>query len=135
MKHPERLAAIEALLAQPISDPTHAQALREAHQILTRLSTERAFEVTTIVSHETGEGKLDVVWCGQLTQMSPADARATAWVLVEAAAVAEAEAMLSRFLKESLGQSGEAAAVMVREFRRYREADPQSLVQQKGAPS
>ncbi len=118
MKHTERLAVIEHMLRahSECSDPAHAQALQEVHQILTRLSTESEFQVTTIVSRVDGKGKLDVVWCGQLVQLTPEAARSTAWVLIEAASV--------------------AAAAMLQDFRTYREADPQSLVApQKGTPS
>jgi len=137
MKHAERLAAIEDLIANPgARDIRHDQALREVHQILTRLSTDNEFQVTTIVSRADGKGRLDVVWCGQLVQMTPEAARSTAWVLIEAASVAEAEASLTRFLRQSVGMTPEAAAAMLADFRNYREADPQSLVApQKGQPS
>jgi hypothetical protein len=138
VKHAERLAVIEHMLTvhSECSNPAHAQALREVHQILTRLSTEKTFEVTTIVSRTDGKGKLDIVWCGQLVQLTPEAARSTAWVLIEAASVAEAEASLTRFLKDKVGVTPEAAAGILAEFRVYREADPQNLVApQKGTPS
>jgi len=137
MKHAERLAAIEDLIAHPgARDIRHDQALREVHQILTRLGTDRDFQVTSIVSKATGQGMLDVVWCGQLAQLTPEAARSTAWVLIEAASVAEAEASLTRFLKTKIGVTPEAAAAMLSEFRSYRDEDPQSLAApQKGAPS
>jgi len=69
-------------------------------------------------------------------QLTPEAARSTAWVLIEAASVAEAEASLTRFLRQSVGMTPEAAAAMLADFRGYREADPQSLVApQKGQPS
>jgi hypothetical protein len=121
----ERIAAIR----NTMSNTDDRQVLMEVEQILRRLeSSGGEFEVTNIVSHRTGKGMLDVAWMGQLAQMTPEKARETAWILLEAAAVAEAEAMLMRFLRERVGLSPEKAAGMLSDFRRYRQQEPGSLV-------
>lgn len=103
--------------------------LREAEQQTRRLDEAgNDFKVQTLVSHKTGEGKLDVVWMSSLAQVAPVNAREIAWILLEAAAVAEAEAMLMRFLKDKVGLAPEKAAVMLNDFRGYREAEKGSLV-------
>jgi len=113
------------------------EVLAQAYQTALRLATQKgdSLTVTSIVSNRTGEGKLDIVWLGQLAQLSPADARATAWVLIEAASVAEAEAALIRFLKERVELSAEKAAQMLNEFRGYRDADPHASLVSKGPTS
>lgn len=132
MKNEERLAVLERLR---LENPQHDRAIREVQQVLSRLSTEKGFSVTALVSQSTGEARLDIVWYGQLGQLTPADARATAWVLVEGAAVAEAEAALMRFLQERVGMQPPQAAAMVGQFRAYRDEAPAPVPQPEGQPS
>jgi hypothetical protein len=80
------------------------------------------FKITHILSSRDGTGRLDVVWGGHLAQLAPHDARAIAWLLVEAAATAEAEESLARFLKEELEIPPEQVGSMVQAFRQHREA-------------
>jgi hypothetical protein len=132
---PERLQAllVRLLRAKLITDDerlTLAQARQTADRLAKAEATKGRGEmsVTSLVSHATGEGRLDVVWHGVIKQLSPQEARSTAWVLIEAASVAEAEAALMRFLKAEVGLPEEKAAIMLAHFRDYRDADPQSLV-------
>jgi hypothetical protein len=125
---PSRADRIQALL-QRTTNAADRELLMELHQIAGRLdSAGRGFQATSLVSHRTGKGRIDVVWLEQVAQLSPEEARSTAWVLVEAAAVAEAEAMLMRFLEERVGLEPERAAMMLRDFRAYRDEEPGSLV-------
>ena len=127
MKHDDRLAALETLR---LAHPEHDLVIREVQQILTRMNVphENELTVTTLVSQRTGEAKLDVVWLGQLTQMSPEAARSTAWVLVEAASVAETEAVFMRFLRDRLEMTPPQAATLIADLRTHRE----SLIQPAG---
>jgi len=138
MNYTEQVAQLESLIARlhklrMLEEPDRL-ALAFARQTAERLAkAERVkgrgeLSVTSLVSHASGEGRLDVVWHGAVAQLSPQEARSTAWILIEAASVAEAEAALMRFLKAEVGLPEEKAAIMLAHFREYRDADPQSLV-------
>lgn len=131
-EHPGKLRALIARLnkAKVLSDEDQ-QVLAQAWQHGDRIAkqdTEAGFSVSTLVSNRDGTGRIDVCWLGALGQMSVEEARSTAWVLVEAASVAETEAMLMRYLKADIGLDEDKAAHMLNEFRKYRDKDPQSLV-------
>src|SRR5262245_22513396 len=114
--------------AQTISDGD-IELLMQLEQITTRLeSAGEEFLVTSLVSHRTGHGMLDVVWRGQLVQIETVKAREIGWMLLEGAAVAETESSLVRFLKDKVGLSAEKAAMMLHDFRAHREKNPASLV-------
>jgi hypothetical protein len=117
MKNDERLAVLERLR---LDHPEHDLAIREVQQVLSRLSGEKGFSVTALVSNATGEGRLDIVWYGQLGQLSIEEARSTAWWLLEAAAHAESEAQLLRFLQARVGMGPSQAAAMLVHWRDYR---------------
>ncbi len=58
----------------------------------------------------------------QLTiQMSPADARSVALNLLESAEAADMDAIVIKFLTEKLGQSFEASAAILNDFRKLRD--------------
>jgi hypothetical protein len=131
MKLSERLEGFRARLPQITLD--ESTDLLKAVQIVKRMETgaDGGFHVVNLVSHATGEGKLDVTWLGQLAQLDAVKAREIAWILLEAAAVAEAEASFMRFIRDKVGVPIEKAAMMLHDFREYRTADPQSLVEHK----
>jgi hypothetical protein len=132
VKHSERLQAFRARQAGLTLQ--ESEDIARAVQICKRVEdgADQGFHVANVVSHRTGEAKLDVTWLGVVTQLEAVKAREIAWMLLEATAVAEAEASLVRFLHEKVEMPIEAAAGMLNEFRGYRKADPQSLVDHKG---
>jgi hypothetical protein len=111
-------------------------ALLHAHQVLSAMGRVKDSElvVSHVVSQSTGKGRLDVTWMGQVCQMSPADARSTAWVFLEAAAVAEAEEDMIRYLKEQVGVAPDQAAAMLHAFRQFRDQAPEASLLTKGEP-
>jgi hypothetical protein len=142
MKHSELPARIDALVQRLRPQLTHEELLTFTHcaQVMDRLSkAERSgdneLQVSTVVSQSTGQGRLDIVWLGQILQMSPEEARGTAWVLIEASSQAEAEADMSRFLKEHIGLPEKDAAQMLLAFRRYRDQDTAGSLTTKGSVS
>jgi hypothetical protein len=102
-------------------------------QILKRIDEAGGhFQIANIVSQRTGEGKLDVTWGDVPMQLDPVKAREIAWMLLEGASIAESEAAVVRFLKDRVGIDAERAAMVLQDFRRYREQAPASLVGEKG---
>ncbi len=128
MSRQERLTALRERLSGIVSADEQLL-LQELHQIVVRLeSAGDRFEVTSVISHRTSRALLDVVWLGQLAQLEPVKAREVAWMLLEAAAVAEAEAHLFRFMTQAVLLEPDRAAAMLADFRRYRDEDQSSLV-------
>jgi hypothetical protein len=102
-------------------------------QILKRIADAGGeFSIVNIVSQATGEGKLDVTWGDVPKQLDPVKAREIAWMLLEGASIAETEAAVVRFMTERVGLDANKAAMMLQDFRRYREQRPASLVGEKG---
>jgi hypothetical protein len=132
VKHSERLQAFRA--RQTGLTLQESEDIARAVQICKRIEdgADKGFHVANVVSHRTGEGKLDVTWLGEVAQLEAVKAREIAWMILEAAAVAEAEASLVRFLHEKVEMSLESAGSMLNDFREYRKANPQSLVDHKG---
>jgi hypothetical protein len=89
--------------------------------------------LTTIVSQETGKGLLNlVIDQTKVLQLEPIKAREIAWMLLEAAAIAEAEAAVLRFMRQKVGLDPNRASYMLQDFRHYRDEDPGTLlVEQK----
>lgn len=118
-----------AVKLQRIADryPTESAdrlALLEAAQVMKRLDDTgvETFRCWTLVSRATGDGKIDVVWHGALNQIDTKTAREIAWMLLQAATDAEAEAILMRFLTVKLQISQQIAAAVLGDFRQYRDA-------------
>lgn len=100
-----------------------AQLLDELAQMVARLeAAPHEFAVTSVVSRSTGEGKLDVAWHGMLAQIDPVKAREIAWMLLEAASIAEAEAMLVRFARDKIGISEGQGTALLNDLRAFRAA-------------
>lgn len=101
--------------------PDEDKLLAELTQMVDRLEkAPHEFAVTSVVSQQTGEGKLDVAWHGQLGQIDPVKAREIAWILLEAASIAEAEAMVVRFAREVVGVSEGQGTAILNDLRRFR---------------
>jgi hypothetical protein len=113
-------------LAPAFADERDKEALLTAVQALKRTSAAQAseFSVTVIVSQRTGLGMLDVVWGERLIQIDATKAREIAWILLESASTAEAEATLCAFLQEELKATPQHAAVMLQAFREHRAKRP-----------
>lgn len=123
MTHQQAVANLRSRLTSQMSEDERT-ALLKVEQILRRLEQGEGFHVANLVSHKDGRPRLDVSWMGMLAQIEPAQGREIAWMLLEAAAVAECEAFLVRFLKQNVGVTPEAAAGMLADFRQYREQEP-----------
>jgi hypothetical protein len=90
---------------------------------------ETDLSLTTIVSQATGQGRLNlVIDKTRVIQLEPVKAREIAWMLLEASAVAEAEAAVLRFMRQKVGIDADRAAYMLQDFRRYRDEDPGTLL-------
>lgn len=108
-------------------------ALLQAAQIVRTLEDANFdFKVQPVLSSD-GVGLLDVVWCGQMAQIGSMRAREIAWILLEAAAHADAEGALMRFLQASVDAAPDHAIAFIRDFRRFRDdaEHASSLVGQK----
>lgn len=102
--------------------PEHDRVLREVEAIMTRLhDAPRELKLSALVSQDTGEPKVDVVWMGTLLQLTPDEARATAWLFIEAAATAETEAFLVAFLRDRFKLNADEGALMLADLRAFRE--------------
>jgi hypothetical protein len=123
VKHSEGLVDLLSDLDAVLTNEQRSL-LRQLHQMTTRLESANGdFQVVAIVSASTGEAKVDVVWLEQLAQVAPVKAREIAWMLLEAASVAEADAGLMRFMRSEesgVGLSPEAASRMLAELREFR---------------
>ena len=103
--------------------------LLELAQIVKRLDDAGSdFKVQTNVHFDSGRASLDVVWLGQLAQVSPVKAREVAWILLEAAAVAESEGTLVHYLTSEVGLEEEGIAAVLSALRAARAGGDSSLL-------
>jgi len=86
------------------------------------------FSVSTGFGHRTQQPYVQVLIeaADFMTQMAPADARALAINLLQAAEAAEGDAFLISFLRRKVGANDEAVAGILQEFRNWRERTSQS---------
>lgn len=86
------------------------------------------FSVSTGFGHRTRQPYVQVLIeaADFMTQMAPADARALAINLLQAAEAAEGDAFLISFLRRKVGANDEAVAGILQEFRNWRERTSQS---------
>lgn len=86
------------------------------------------FSVSTGFGHRTRQPYVQVLIKAAdfMTQMAPADARALAINLLQAAEAAEGDAFLISFLRRKVGANDEAVAGILQEFRNWRERTSQS---------
>lgn len=95
--------------------------LAEVAQISARLeAAPQEFSVTSVVSMTTGEARLDVTFHGQVAQVDPVKGREMAWMLLEGASIAEAEAMLVRFSRQKFGITEGQATALLNDLRSFR---------------
>jgi hypothetical protein len=81
-------------------------------------------EITSLVSMRTGDGIVQFELGDTRIQLTIAEARAHALVIIEAAMAAETDALLVRFLHEKVGLAPELATAALGDFRQMR--DPRS---------
>ena len=127
----DRLKALrDKLDATTALTPTESQLLLTIEAMIRPMDQATGdISLTTLVSQQTGKGLLNLVLDGtKVIQLEPVKAREIAWMLLEAASVAEAEASLLRFIRQKVGIDVERAAYMLQDFRRYREEDPGTLL-------
>lgn len=81
------------------------------------------FSVSTGFGHRTQQPYVQVLIeaADFMTQMAPADARALAINLLQAAEAAEGDAFLISFLRQKVGAKDEAVAGILQDFRDWRE--------------
>ncbi len=77
--------------------------------------------VGSLVSHRTGEPRVQMEFGEAKLQMSPAEARDLALNLLSSAEAASADSFLVTFAKEKIGVGEAQAAGLITEFRRWRE--------------
>lgn len=98
-----------------------ARLLEQVAQMVERLdAAPHEFAVVSVCSR--GVPKLDVTWHGYLAQVDPVKGREIGWMLLEAASIAEAEAMVIRFALERIGVTEGQAGSLLRDMREYRKA-------------
>ena len=78
--------------------------------------------VTTLISNRDQSGRVHIEGPGVKLQLIADDARALAGNIAEAATFAEADAFLFAFARQTIGADVNAAAVLLSEFREFREA-------------
>lgn len=86
------------------------------------MSAGGTINVTTLVSASDRTGRVQVVGPGVKLQLSSDEARALSANLAEAATFAEADAFLFHFIRETVGTDDQGAAILLSQFREYREA-------------
>ena len=84
--------------------------------------TEEMVVVSTLMSASEKKGRVQMEGPEIRAQMDVGDARALAWNLLSAAAMAEADAFIWHFALEMLKGDEGLASMMMIEFRKYREA-------------
>lgn len=85
--------------------------------------SERVIQVESMVSGRSGEPLVKLAWGKESGLLTPAEARAHALSILEAAASAEIDAVVVRWADQELGMSLEQAAYLRRLFRQKRETD------------
>ncbi len=78
--------------------------------------------VESMVGARSGEPLVKLEWGNQSGLLSPSEARAHAYGILEAAASAEIDAVIIQWAQQTLGMSLEQAALLRRTFRQSREA-------------
>lgn len=78
--------------------------------------------VTSLVGYKTGEPLVELAWGDQKGQLSSAEARAHAYRILQAADAAESDLFIWRFMTDTIGVSTDAAARVITEFRKFRDA-------------
>lgn len=130
MKRSDRIADLLARLQQR-GDLAQRDALLlvEVYQLSKRLEDAAGdFQIAHVLSLGTGRASIDVAWMGNIQQIAPVKAREIAWLLLEAASHAEAEAGLCRFLTDRLGLEELKVGGILNAFREYRATNPESLI-------
>lgn len=117
-KHSERLSA---MLERVLTQLTEQEAvdLRKAIIAIQRLETGQGFDVVTAVTKD-GSARVDVTWMGMLANIEPELARKIGMTLLDAAATAEIEAGLIRFMRDEMSLDMAQAGGILSQFRDYR---------------
>lgn len=118
---PPRYARLHELADTFGVDAPERLLLLEAAQFMKR-NDEGGYEfmLEAIVSQRTGAGMLAVSWGGYQAQLETVKAREIAWMLLEGASVAEAEAAVMRFMCERVKLDPVRAAQALQDFRNFR---------------
>jgi hypothetical protein len=121
-------AAIRALLVR--ADYSHAfhdgldGEVIDMHGIALRSrggSVNTDITVSTLLSSQTKQGRVELAVNGELTQMDLDKAREVVWMLQGAIEAAISDAMLFKFLTERIGLPANAAAAALVDFREMRQ--------------
>lgn len=134
LSRPARLEQLRKRLEEKgLLSEGEGKLLMQMRQIADRL--ERGGDEISLVTlvNTANVGLVDVTWGDLVFQLDAVKAREVAWMLLEAAAIAEAEAMVMRFMEEAIGADAHVGASMLMHFRRYREAGKSSSLLVKDA--
>jgi hypothetical protein len=80
-----------------------------------------SFDVSSGYGYKEREPYIEIHFMGRKTQMSPEAARDIAFVLLRAAEAAYGDAFLVEFAHEAVGMEVGEAAVLLNQFREWRE--------------
>lgn len=83
--------------------------------------SEGAIEIGTILSHQTGRGRIEIAIGGEVAQWDVADARKISSMLVEAIEASISDELVFKFLTQKVNLSPEKAASLLIEFRELRQ--------------
>jgi hypothetical protein len=85
------------------------------------MAKEETFWAESIYGVKNQKGLVAVKWCGQKLQITPAEARAMAANLLQAAEAAETDEMIVRWLRDVLHIEEERMGYVLRDFRILRD--------------
>lgn len=77
--------------------------------------------IETLVSQATGEPRVQIAWYDHSAQMTPEETRAFALQIMEAADAATSDAYLVHWLAEKVQMDKQGQAMLLNEFREYRD--------------
>ncbi len=77
--------------------------------------------ISSIVSAKTQLPYVQLKWGKEGCQMSPEEARAHAYAILDAANAAETDAIMVRFMSDRVGLEAEQYGQVLQDFRLYRE--------------
>lgn len=77
--------------------------------------------IETMVASRTGEPCVVLRWYDHSGQLTPAEAREHAMKVLAAADAAESDAFLVQFMAQKIGVDKPQQAMMLQEFRKFRE--------------
>lgn len=116
----DRLSAIRQQLGNQIT-PEGKLLLQQIESLVRTLDAAGGEPRVTTVINAQGHARLNFAFGTHLAQLTPERAREIAWMLIDAAAVAEAEAGFVRFMTERVRFDQTQIGEMLQDVRHYRQ--------------